>query len=164
MIKVLDKIVTGVSVVTTSVDGVPFGMTASWVARISNNPFMISMSIAHKNYTHDKIKERNFVGLNVMSLDAKDTVIHFGTKSGENINKFEGIDIKYSFYENPMITNGVIAYLDCKIIQQFVAGDHTLFLAEVIDGNLGENSSPMAYYNKKYYELHETDCHKVSPN
>lgn len=151
--EVLDRIVSGVTVVTTSVSGNPFGMTASWVARASNQPFMISVSISQKSFTHDKLKESNFLGLNLMSCESKKDTLIFGKKSGRYINKFEGVEFKYSTHGNPIFSKGIVAFLDCEIVHSLKAGDHTLFLAEVLDGILGENEDPLVYYRKNFSKI-----------
>ena len=75
--KVLDHMLTGVAIVTTSVAGTPFGMTASWVSRVSNRPFMISISIAQRNFTHNMLGKSKSLGLNIMGWEAKDTIYTF---------------------------------------------------------------------------------------
>ena len=150
---VLGNIVTGCSIVTTSVNGTPFGMTASWVSRISNNPFMVSISISTKNNTHDKLKKSLSFGINVMSWDAIKIIMHFGKKTGRICDKFKDIEIDYSPQGNPIILCGAIAFIDCNIVEKYKAGDHTVFMAEVINGNVTGKNDPIVYYAKKYYKI-----------
>ncbi len=153
--KILDTIVSGVVVVTTSVHGNPFGMTASWVTKISSNPHMIAVSISPKCFTHNKLKESKSMGINVMSWDGLKIAQHFGTKTGKHIDKFEGMQFSHSALNNPVLNKGTLAFMDCNIVEYLQAGDHTLYLAEVVEGYFGENEDPLVYYRKKYFELRE---------
>jgi flavin reductase (DIM6/NTAB) family NADH-FMN oxidoreductase RutF len=52
---------------------------------------------------------------------------------------------------SPIIRGG-IGFIDCIIVGTYPAGDHTVFLGEVIDLS-SENKRPLLYLDRKYVAL-----------
>ena len=48
------------------------------------------------------------------------------------------------------------ARLECRAHSQHQAGDHTLFLAEVIEFTSDKNARPLVYHGGQYAELSDT--------
>ena len=55
--RVFDQMVRGVFVITTRCGEKLNGMSAAWVNRSSEQPFLLAACIWKKNYSHDLIKE-----------------------------------------------------------------------------------------------------------
>ncbi|BEQ16909.1 flavin reductase family protein [Desulfoferula mesophila] len=152
---ILGKVVYSLVVVTTSVGGKPFGMTAAWVSKVSSEPLMLAVSLSHKSFTSSQIKEKGFLGINLLGTGGKAAAHHFGSQSGRDVDKFAGMEFKFSGLGNPILNQGTVAFIDCKVVRHMEAGDHTLFLAEMLDGCLGTELWPLAYCAKKFYKLSE---------
>lgn len=73
----------------------------------------------------------------------------FGFSSGRDTDKFAGFPDAVRG-ENGLfyITQGVNAYLSCRTVSTMDLGSHTLFLADVLDGDVlsGDPSATYAYY------------------
>jgi len=147
---ILDGIVTGVTVITTSVDQKPYGMTATWVARASNRPFMVSVSIWHQNFTHDLIVARRSLGLNILAVGARDLALVFGRQSGREVDKFKNLSFRISAHGNPILIEHTVAFLDCRVETSVTAGDHTLFLTEVLDGCALTDERPLVFQRRDF--------------
>lgn len=76
---------------------------------------------------------------------ALEQIAHFGFNSGRDKNKFEGICYETDSLGIPIIKEGAIATLSCKVIEAIDLGSHTLFVGEIVEANKVDNIEPMTY-------------------
>lgn len=146
------KIIHGVYVISTKLNDRVNAMTAAWVARASFDPPLITAAIGKARFTHDMIKESGVFAVNVLSPAAIATGRHFGMKSGRKTDKFAGVDYSTGVTGSPLLKD-CIAWMDCKVITACDAGDHTLFIGEVLDGGvLSEDARTLIYDKETFYK------------
>jgi len=145
------KITNGVYIITTRTKEKINGMTAAWVSKVSFQPLLLMVSIAPVRYTHGLIKESGYFAINVLAEGQEDLARHFGFKSGRKHDKFESI----SHFDAPNgspVLNEALAYFECKVADTFTAGDHTLFIGEVLTAKiLKEDEKPLIYHHEDYF-------------
>jgi len=148
---VLNSIVTGVYVLTASHQGKINGSTMTWVTPVSYDPLLVMVSMADIRVSHGMVKQSGHFGLNVLSGDQLELARHFGFKSGRDTDKFEGIE--YSTSENGLpVLKDACAYIECRVVNTYPAGDHTLFVGEVIEARtLKESVKPLIFDQKDFY-------------
>jgi len=132
--RVFDRMARGVVVITTRLEGKMNGMTACWVTRSADQPFLIIASIWKKNYSHDLIKKSGVFAVHVLRSNQVDIARHFGKQSGREIDKISQIPYKIGKTGSPILTN-CLAYMDCRLVNSMESGDHTIFMGEVQDAN-----------------------------
>jgi flavin reductase (DIM6/NTAB) family NADH-FMN oxidoreductase RutF len=132
-------------------------MTAAWVGPLSHHPPIIYVSISPKRYTHDLILEAGEFSLNILTDKQRELSTVAGTISGRKEDK-----LKHSlFKQEPGIKvkaprlKDVRAVMECKLINHFAAGDHTVFVGEVVNFINDEDKSPLILFNHKYHKLGE---------
>ncbi len=141
----------GVYVVTTRAGEKINGMTAAWVSQVSLNPLLVMVSIAPPRYTHTLIEESGIFAINVLSLDQVELAKRFGYKSGRKIDKFAGLEILTAETGAPILPQAY-AYLDLKLAHTFTAGDHTLFVGEVVDAKiLHPQGQPLIFKKSDFF-------------
>ncbi|MAF50761.1 MAG: flavin reductase [Nanoarchaeota archaeon] len=132
MIDVFSKFKSGVYVVTTVIDGLKYGWTVSWVSKVSFKPPLVMISIGKNKKDHEKFEEAEVFAVNVMGENGIEVARHFGLSSGENVNNFKEIDFIELKTGSPVLKECVGA-IDCKIVKTVDAGDHVVFIGEVLD-------------------------------
>lgn len=141
----------GIYIVTVRTKEKINGMTAAWVSQVSFNPIMLMVSIAPARYTHSLIKESGYFAINTLSEDQKELARHFGFKSGRKFNKFEGL----SYFDAPNgspVLNQALAFFECRLVDTFNAGDHTLFVGEVVAARLLKSDKrPLIFRWEDYF-------------
>ena len=148
--KAFGKILNGVFVITTKKDDRVNGMTAVWVARASFKPPLLSVSIGKTRYSHDLIRESGVFAVNILSEKQVAEGRHFGFSSGRKTDKFK--DIQYTVRKTGSPVLGDIAgYLDCRVVNSCDAGDHTIFVGEVIDAGVSEDVRPLLYRHEDFF-------------
>jgi flavin reductase (DIM6/NTAB) family NADH-FMN oxidoreductase RutF len=128
-------LVHGVYIVTTRLGDKVNGMTAAWVSQVSLSPLLVMVSIAPPRYSHTLIKESGIFAINVLTGEQVELAKRFGYKSGRKIDKFAGLDYLTASSGAPVLPQAY-AFLDLKLVHTFTAGDHTLFVGEVMEAKI----------------------------
>jgi flavin reductase (DIM6/NTAB) family NADH-FMN oxidoreductase RutF len=144
-------LVHGVYVVTTRLGEKLNGMTAAWVAQVSLNPLLVMVSIAPSRYSHTLIKESGIFAINVLTTEQVELAKRFGYKSGRKIDKFAGLDCLAAVSGAPVLPQAY-AYLDLRLVHTYTAGDHTLFVGEVVEAKiLHPQSQPLIFKKSDFF-------------
>lgn len=126
------KLTIGVYVITVKSGEKANGMAAAWVSRVSHVPPLVMVSVGHTRYSHDLIREAGAFCVNVLAEGNDDYYSVFGMSSGRDRDKFEKIKYGEGKTGSPIL-EGTAGYLDCKVVSEHDAGDHTIFVGEVVE-------------------------------
>jgi flavin reductase (DIM6/NTAB) family NADH-FMN oxidoreductase RutF len=142
------KFATGITIVTTSTDGSPHGLTVNSFTSVSCEPPLVSVSIDLKCSVLPALRNANHFGVNVLAEDQEDISVRF---AGACDSRFDGIGWRFGVTGVPVI-EGVIAAFECRCHGSIEAGDHVILLghvelAEFFDGK------PLLYFNRRYRRL-----------
>lgn len=144
----MGKFATGVTVITTLVDGNPHGMTANAFMSVSLNPKLVVISIGEKAKMNERIRESKTYAVSFLAQDQQDASMQFaGQKSADD-------DFEFDYCNNMPVIKDALGVLTCNVVAEHSAGDHTLYIGEVTDIRLSENDQePLLFYQGKYREL-----------
>lgn len=126
-------------------------MTAAWVSQVSEHPPCIAVAVRDDRYTHSVIMESSTFSLSVLRDDQVDVATHFAETSGEYHDKLHGVPYGQSPGGSPILLD-CLAYLDCRVLDTARAGDHTIFIGEIIAGEAYGESYPLLYDPTEYEE------------
>lgn len=117
------------------------------VLQVTSKPMQICAVISKNNYTNYLVRESGRFCVSVLSQDMTlEDIARFGFATGRDVNKLYGFSTaKFDKMGNPYLTEGCLAYLSCKVINQMDVGTHTLFVAQVVDMDLVGEGVPMTY-------------------
>jgi flavin reductase (DIM6/NTAB) family NADH-FMN oxidoreductase RutF len=131
----LRMIVSGPVVLVSSMSkGQPNVMTAGWLAAQSLAPTLISVAIHPDRLTHEFVSATEEFVINVPVLDALSTVHRAGMISGRDGDKFAALGVEpldSEVVDAPRVS-GCPGYIECRVQDRMSAGDHDLFIAEVV--------------------------------
>jgi flavin reductase (DIM6/NTAB) family NADH-FMN oxidoreductase RutF len=141
----------GVYIITVRTKEKINGMTAAWVSQVSMKPLMLMVSIAPARHTHNLIKESGFFAINALDESMQNYAAAFGFKSGRKVDKFQNVPYFDAPHGSPIL-NGSLAFFECKVADIFHAGDHNLFIGEVVAARLlKENTEPLIFHWEDYF-------------
>jgi flavin reductase (DIM6/NTAB) family NADH-FMN oxidoreductase RutF len=148
---IFSTITQGVYVVTSRDGDIINGMTAAWVAQVSLNPLLVMVSIAPARYSHEIINKSGIFAINVLSRDQIDLGKRFGYKSGRRTDKFAGLTYDTAVTGAPILPD-CYAYLDLKLLHTYPAGDHDLFVGEVVAAKiLNPQIQPLVFHKGDFF-------------
>ncbi len=146
----LGRFASGVTVITvTTAEQHVHGMTASAFCSVSLRPPLVLVCIDHLAETYLHLRERGQFGVSVLKQD-QEALSEFFADPERNPDAAYRLGIQYKKMKSSVpVLEKALANLDCRIIQAHVAGDHTIFVAEVREVLLGEGT-PLLYFRGQY--------------
>lgn len=143
----------GLFVLTTQEGEKDNGCIINTGMQVTTDPNRIVFAVNKSNYTHDMLLHSKRFTLSVISEEAEFSLFkHFGFQSGREVDKFDGYaDAVRGENEVLRPTKGVNAWINGWVVSTVDLGSHTLFLADVVDGDV-VSSAPSATY--AYYQSH----------
>lgn len=139
----MGKFATGVTVITTSVEGEAHGMTVNAFMSVSLDPKLVVISIGARAQMLEKIKNSKKFAVNILSAEQQELSKIF---AGQIKDKRE---VSFERLGGLPVLNGSVAQVACEVISEHVEGDHTLFIGKVIEIHL-EDKDPLLFYNGQY--------------
>jgi len=124
-------------------NGKPNIITLAWAMPTSINPPLVAISIAPKRHSHTLIEETKEFVVNIPTMKILEETLFCGRRTGKNYDKFRetGLTPSPAKKVKPPMIKECVAHLECKLHSQFAAGDHTIFVGEIVE----------AYANKEVF-------------
>lgn len=147
--QVLRSLSYGVYAVTTMDGERPTGCIANSTMQITSVPATLAVSINHENFTKECVEKNGKFAVCIMSESVTPSVIGtFGYNSGRDMNKFE--NVPYEMIDGVPVIKEACGYIICKVVDTFETTTHTIFLGEMIGGEVLKAEEPMtyAYYHR----------------
>lgn len=150
--KVLGAFTTGVTIITTQVNGAFYGFTANSFTSVSLDPAMVLFCVKNDATFIDALADSKVFGINILSSKQEGISNKFANPALLNEQRFEGLKVSQSELKCPII-NGCLAYLDCEHFKISKAGDHLIVLGKVKSFDKYEGDDPLLYYAGGYRGL-----------
>ncbi|SDE56549.1 flavin reductase family protein [Pseudonocardia oroxyli] len=146
MREVLGHFVSGVVVITSVGPDGPVGFTCQSFSSLSLDPPLISFSPARTSSTWPKIREIGRFCVNVLASDHSQYSNGFA-RSGTD--KFAGVSWTPAPSGAPIL-DGVSAWIDCTLWNEYDGGDHTIVVGRVADLGADAERLPLLFYRGGY--------------
>lgn len=157
------KISYGLYLVSTKHNGKLNGYIANTVFQITAEPASFAISCNKDNLSSELIKASGKFAFSILEHDVDQSIIsRFGYKSGNDIDKFAGIEHLYGKLDIPIVKQGSIAYFECQLTQTVDVGTHLLFIGNLINNEMLDGSKePLTYSN--YHKIRNMKSPKNAP-
>jgi flavin reductase (DIM6/NTAB) family NADH-FMN oxidoreductase RutF len=144
--KACSKFATGIAIATVAGRSAqPYGITVNSFTSVSCVPPLILICIDYRSSILPHFRSSSFFGINILREDQRQFSIRF---SQRELDRFEGIGWAPGQTGVPLL-DGVLAQLECCVTQTVEAGDHAIFLAEVVTANYTDGN-PLLYFASDY--------------
>lgn len=145
----LGRFASGITIVTTVDEGEAHGMTANAFVSVSLDPPLVLVSIDHRTKMHQVLPKTKKYGVSILKHNQESVSTHFAGRPLEVAPEFVWQN------EIPLIKDAV-AHLVCDVVEEHVAGDHTLYIGKV-EWISYEDDEPLLYYGGKYRFLNKLE-------
>jgi len=145
----LGRFASGVTVVTAKdADGKLHGITVSAFCSVSLDPPLILVCIDVNTGSHRALTQTDSFVVNILSDDQQYLSNRFASYLPD---KFEAV--KYSLgIDNLPVLEGVLANLECRLVNSHPNGDHTIFVGQIERATIGDGN-PLVYWHGNYRKL-----------
>ncbi|MFC4529641.1 flavin reductase family protein [Sphaerisporangium dianthi] len=145
---VLGRFATGVVAVTgiDPADGAPHGLAVNSFTSVSLDPPLVAFCVANTSMTWQRLKAAPSICVNVLSERQEHVSRRLAAKG---VDKFAGLPWSPSPGGGPFIS-GALAWIDCSIESEHVAGDHTIVVARVLALDAHADHGPLLFFRGDY--------------
>ena len=137
---------TGVTVVTTHVDGRDYGMTCNSFNTVSLDPAMVLWSVRKTSHSHDAFLKSGHYLVNVLAAHQKDMAMRFAT--GDQSSRFAELTLERGVHQSARLPQA-LAWFDCQVVQVVSAGDHDILIGQVVDFGV-QHGQGLAYAQRSF--------------
>ena len=147
--RALGQFAAGVTVVTTRDGrGRSLGLTVTSFAAVSLAPPLVLVCVDHRSETHAGFRHAGLFGVSILAEGQEEVSRRF---AGGGAGKFKGVDLDKGETGVPLIP-GALAHLECRVSATHVAGDHTIYVGEVLSVRV-RPGRPLLYHDRDYRRL-----------
>jgi flavin reductase (DIM6/NTAB) family NADH-FMN oxidoreductase RutF len=147
------KFPTGVTVTTVlGLDGSPYGITISSFASVSVAPPLLLICIDRRSSILQHLAVGSYFGVNVLSQEQHNFSLQFSRNWSQ---RFAGVPWYSGNTGAPLICD-VPAAFECRAIEQIPAGDHLIFIGEVLHV-VSSELLPLTYVGRRYARIQHSE-------
>lgn len=149
--RALGQFAAGVTVVTTrDGQGRSLGLTVTAFCSVSLDPPLVLVCVDHRSEAHVGFRQAGLFGISILAEGQEEVSRRF---AGGGPAKFGGLKLATGTSGVPLIP-GALAHLECRVSATHHAGDHTIYVGEVIAVDV-RPGRPLLYHDRDYRRLAE---------
>jgi flavin reductase (DIM6/NTAB) family NADH-FMN oxidoreductase RutF len=143
--KAIGGFATGVSVITTEVDGTRHGMTANSLTSVSLDPLLLLVCFDRDSRTADAVLQRGAFLVNLLSEEQQELSDRFARAGDDH---FAGLALESGYEGLPALPGG-LGWLACELEDVHSGGDHIIAVARVVAAEAREGE-PLLFFRGRY--------------
>jgi len=141
---------TGVTVVTTRGEQHDYGMTANAFSSVSLDPPLVLVCVMANSEGSAHIERNGCFAVNVLEGSQEPLSRYFASRDRpRGQDAFSEVPHTTAASGSPIL-DGAIAYLDCRTHATHGAGDHQIFVGEVLDMGFDPDRQPLLFHGGQY--------------
>jgi 3-hydroxy-9,10-secoandrosta-1,3,5(10)-triene-9,17-dione monooxygenase reductase component len=145
------RFATGITIATVAdAQGTPHGLTVNSFTSVSLNPPLVSICLGHAVSLIEVFRSTSYFGINVLAENQRAVSEGFARRGQD---RFDGVEWEPGRNGVPLIA-GVLAAMECRTVKRIRAGDHDIFLAQMVTARVVEGK-PLVYFASGYRQLGE---------
>ncbi len=149
--RVLGHFATGVAIITAAGPTGPAGMVVSSFTSVSLEPPLVAFLPDKSSTSWPSIEAAGSFCVNVLSAGQEEVCRQFARKG---VDKYAGISWRPAPSGAPVL-EGVMAWIDCDLVQTFESGDHYIAIGQVRQLDAVEGV-PLVFFQGAYAQLDES--------
>jgi 4-hydroxyphenylacetate 3-hydroxylase, reductase component len=144
------RFATGVTIASVcDASGTPHGLTVNSFTSVSLVPPLILICLGQEASVIKYFRTTSHFGISILGEDQRTLSDHFARKGHD---RFDGVAWHAGQTGVPLVDD-VVATVECSLHQRFTAGDHDIFVGEVLHTRVRDDARPLVYYASRYRSL-----------
>ena len=146
----LSRFASGITIITTADNsGTPVGLTVTAFSSLSLHPPMVLVCIDKSANSYPSMTLKSHFVVNILAEDQEQLSLVFASRSLQD--RFSNIRFRLNAHNVPVL-DGCLAYLECQVENSYEGGDHTIFVASVVNAS-NQEGNPLLYYASRYSQI-----------
>ena len=131
--------------------GERLGLTIGSLVGLSLEPPLVGVSVSRQAAMHELLRGAGGFALSLLAGDQEGVAQHFA-RGVPPFAHWHGIATRPGAEGAPLIDDA-LGWLECRTTGEHEAGDHTLFVGEVLAAERGRAAPPLVYVDQRYVSL-----------
>ncbi len=148
--QVMSQFASGVTVVTTVLDGRHHGLTVSAFTSLSLSPPLVLACIDKRIQAHEFIETSGAFAVNILCADQVELGRRFAGLLPGVTDRFEGLEYATAVTGSPILRDS-LGWVDCSLWRRYDGGDHSIFVGEVLQSSTSAGV-PLLYHNREWLQ------------
>jgi len=145
----LGRFATGVALITADAGGAPLGLVANSLASVSLRPPLLSFCPSRDSLTWARMRRTRRFGVNLLAARHEGYVRRVAPAGADRLG---GVPWHPTPSGVPRLTDA-IAYLECVIDAEHVAGDHWIVVGHVEHADVARDDPPLVFWASRFTGL-----------
>ncbi len=145
----MSQFASGVTVVTTMLEGRNYGLTVSAFTSVSLNPPLVLACIDKRLEAHRIIEKSGIFAVNILCEEQVEIGRRFAGLIPEVTDRFEGLAYSTASTGSAILPDS-LGWVDCSLWKRYDGGDHSIFVGEVIASSAAGEVLPLVYHNREW--------------
>ena len=154
--RAIARFATGVTIVTTQVDGLDVAMTVNSLTSVSLNPLLVLFCADKSARFHGSVLRTGLWAVSVLGVGDESASRWFATRGRPDEARLGDYPTSPGPQTGLPLLDSGIAFLECRTWATHDAGDHTVVIGEVlaVDSPV-ERQPPLLYFESRYGVLRD---------
>jgi flavin reductase (DIM6/NTAB) family NADH-FMN oxidoreductase RutF len=127
---VMGQFTTGVTIVTTATNEGFVGLTVNAFTSVSLRPPLVLICIDTNSHTLPYLRASGSFAVNMLTSEQEELSYYFASLSVERSTFFRHAPYHVAVTGSPIL-DGVLAFIDARIVMEYPGGDHVIILGQV---------------------------------
>lgn len=116
-------------------------MALAWSTPLDDEENLVGISVCKENYSHDLLKRSKRFVLCIASVKQAKELWIAGTRSGRSCDKLKlaKLELEAGVKLDIPHIKGCLGYLECEVVKELEAGEHTFFVGKVVHAWAGKD-------------------------
>jgi flavin reductase (DIM6/NTAB) family NADH-FMN oxidoreductase RutF len=141
----------GVCVVSANVEGERVATTIGSLVSLSLDPPLVGISVGRELALHELLRTAGAFGISILRGDQARVAAHFA-RGVPPLFLWEGLAVKDGVTGAPLLAEA-LAWIECRPWERYDAGDHSIFVGEVVAAEEGEPGPGLVYREHDYHAV-----------
>lgn len=140
----------GVSILSVDFEGDTMGVTVSSLVSLSLEPPLVAVSIGKQASAYELLRRAGRFGISLLGAEQEDVARRFASGFPPLVH-WQGIPTRAGRFA-PLI-EGALGWVEAETRAEHDAGDHTLFIADVVAIEHGPSRRALVYRETSYHSV-----------
>jgi flavin reductase (DIM6/NTAB) family NADH-FMN oxidoreductase RutF len=141
--KVLRLFTYGLYAVTSKHGDEVSAMTANWLGQVSFEPPMVALAVENDSHSHQVIEASRVFAISVFESGQRNEAGSLGRTYAKHPDKVSALASQPGPATGSPVLDIALGWVECRVLSSQPAGDHVLYVAEVIEAGLNREGTPL---------------------
>lgn len=125
--------------------------TGSWITQVSSEPPMVAIAVHNAHQSAMLLDKVSAFVVNILPDNGVAVAKTYYGPAESGYEKLKAKDISASPGTGTPVLSGAVGWLDCKIVNRVPAGNHTLYIGEVVAASPGDTGAILTTTSSKLH-------------